>query len=255
MVYSEEVSKPTSSEGSSSATESLAAAGGGSGMKWSIPFALGPLRLEADKTGDLVPTFDCCFHPLSLQYAHGSKSFREMIVGIAKDAIQTSFEASGDETELADGYTILKGISYKNGSQPKSMMVTKHDTTREQNQSKSPKGDSNTASPQNSNTKNLSPEFKIVERGNFEIADHTTMTTKTISRRPKDLIVYVHLEQVNSVADIALDVSERLLALKSIKHHYNLEVVLPCPVNSNDGHAKFDKRQKQLIVTLPVIEA
>jgi hypothetical protein len=94
-----------------------------------------------------------------------------------------------------------------------------------------------------------------VERGNFEIADHTTMTTKTISRRPKDLIVYVHLEQVNSVADIALDVSERLLALKSIKHHYNLEVVLPCPVNSNDGHAKFDKRQKQLIVTLPVIEA
>jgi hypothetical protein len=60
------------------------------------------------------------------------------------------------------------------------------------------------------------------------------------------------------VTDIALDVSERSLALKSIKvtkHHYNLEVVLPYPVNSNDGHAKFDKRQKQLIVTLPVIEA
>jgi dynein assembly factor 2 len=249
MVYSEEVSKPTSSEGSSSVTVSLAAAGGVGGMKWSIPFALGPLRLEADRTGDLVPTFDCCFNPLCLQYAHGSKSFREMIVGIAKDAIQTSFEASGNETELADGYTILKGVSYKNGSQPKSMMVTK-----------SPKGDSNTASPQNSNTKNanLTPEFKIVERGNFEITDHTIMTTKTISRRPKDLIVYVHLEQVNSVTDIALDVSERSLALKSIKvtkHHYNLEVVLPYPVNSNDGHAKFDKRQKQLIVTLPVIEA
>ena len=32
------------------------------------------------------------------------------------------FEASGDATELASGYTILKGISYKNGT-PKALMV------------------------------------------------------------------------------------------------------------------------------------
>lgn len=113
VVHSEEIDKPTSTQ--VKATK---------GKNWSVPFALGPLRMEADKAGKvLVPTFDCCFHPLSLQYAHGSKPFCDLIVNIAKEAIQNSFQASGDDSELAEGYAILKGVSYKSGSNPKTLMI------------------------------------------------------------------------------------------------------------------------------------
>lgn len=121
IVYSERVSKPMPI--TEKCRQSQENSPNAAGTNWSVPFALGPLRMEADKSGKhLVPTFDCCFHPLSLQYAHGSKAFRDLVVHIAKDAVMRLFEASGDATELESGYTILKGISYKNGT-PKALMV------------------------------------------------------------------------------------------------------------------------------------
>lgn len=270
VVYADGIEVPTSSEASAAA-----------GKKWSVPFALGPLRMEADKGGDLVPTFDCCFHPLSLEYARDNKAFRNLLVGIAKDAIQKSFLASGDETVLADGYTILKRVQYKSGQTPKAMMIAAlgaklkpNDANNKSSQADkspktgrdAPKNKEEKACPSNEAAAKMTadepcsvttPEYKIVESGNFEIGDHTTMTLAPISRRPKDLVVHITLDQITSVKGIDLDVSEKNLLLKttdkSVATKYHLDLALPYPVSSKNGSAKFDKKQSKLIVTLPVI--
>ena len=119
IVHSGEIDEPTtaSNKSKSKNLEGL--------NNWSVPYAISPLRMEHDKSGNnLVATFDCCFHPISLRYAHGNKKFLELIIDIAKDAVTRSFKASGDEVEMLPDYTILKGVSYKSGSVPKSLMVS-----------------------------------------------------------------------------------------------------------------------------------
>jgi dynein assembly factor 2 len=255
LVYSDEVSKPTSQPSSA-------------GKNWAVPFALGHVRMELDNSNTLVPTFDCCFHTLALEYAHGSKAFCNLIVDIAKDAVQKSFEASGEETLILSGYKILKGVQYKTGSTPNAIMVSAEKQQHAPsnaidkciNKKDAKVQDEAAAAAESCAAKKDSspivPPFKIVERGNFDIADHTTMTTKPISRKPKDVIVHISLE-INSITDIDLDVSERTLALNSVNDaatKYHLEVRLPYRVNSKHGSAKYDKEQSKLIVTLPLIE-
>ena len=273
IVHSEEIDEPKSNiEGSNC---------------WSVPYAISPLRMEHDKSGNnLVATFDCCFHPISLRYAHGNNKFLELVIDIAKDAVTRSFKASGDEVEMLSGYTILKGVSYKSGSVPKSLMVgtgnnqsenrqrSGNDSMSNKPESKSSKAVSNEAVPVSSNesvlnvkndehkdkdtTEPLVPKYKIVEQGTFDIADHTMLqqTNDGVAipvTRPKQLIVHINLDEETSAANINLDVSEKMLKIiPDSKCRYKLELELPHPVNSQKGNASFDKRRSVLIVKLPV---
>ncbi|KAL3805977.1 hypothetical protein ACHAW5_006584 [Stephanodiscus triporus] len=110
------------------------------GSSWSVPYALGPLRMERDKSGmNLVPAFDCCFHPLTLRYAHARRGFLDLVIDIAKNAVSKAFGASGDGVEILDGYTILRGVSYKSGM-PRALMIgidTHEDATVSQRERKS----------------------------------------------------------------------------------------------------------------------
>ena len=120
IVYSDHLSKPMSCERLSNDPHQGFP---NAGTKWSVPYAIGPLRMECDKANNLVPTFDCCFHPLSLQYAHGRESFRDLIIDIAKKAATKAFEKAGDGIEIHPGYTILRGVSYKSGT-PRALIVS-----------------------------------------------------------------------------------------------------------------------------------
>ncbi len=86
----------------------------------SVPYAIGPVRMEKDKANNLVPTFDICFHPLSLQYAHGSKAFLELVVDVAKSAVASSGEPN---ITIDSKYTILKNVQYKSGGKPQVLIV------------------------------------------------------------------------------------------------------------------------------------
>ncbi|KAL7553771.1 hypothetical protein ACHAWF_017098 [Thalassiosira exigua] len=164
MVYSERIAEPTESKIVLS------------GSNWSIPFAIGPVRMEHDKSGsNLVPTFDCCFHPLSLKKAHDSKSFLELIVDIARDAVCAAFKMSGDEVEMSPSHTILRGISYKGGT-PKTLMV-ESDQGGSGNGVEDASGRTVPSPTKNGKVKldaskePIVPKYKIVERGVFDIAD------------------------------------------------------------------------------------
>ena len=281
IVHSEEIDEPTTTASNKSKSNLEGS------NNWSVPYAISPLRMEHDKSGNnLVATFDCCFHPISLRYAHGNKKFLELVIDIAKDAVTRSFKASGDEVEMLPDYTILKGVSYKSGSVPKSLMVS---TANNQSEDKQRSGNDSTSnkpsrsksskavnavqvSSSNSNDASvlaksdggkdtepepLVPKYKIVEQGTFDIADHTMLqdVTTAAAKRPKQLIVHINLdEEETSAANINLDVSEKMLKIiPDSKCRYKLDLELPYPVNSQKGNASFDKKRSILIVKLPVV--
>ena len=281
IVHSEEINEPTTTASNKSKPNLEGS------NNWSVPYAISPLRMEHDKSGNnLVATFDCCFHPISLRYAHGNKKFLELVIDIAKDAVTRSFKASGDEVEMLPDYTILKGVSYKSGSVPKSLMVSTANNQCEDRQrsgndstcnkpSRSKSSKAVNAVPVSSSNSNdasvlaksdggkdtepepLVPKYKIVEQGTFDIADHTMLqdVATAAAKRPKQLIVHINLdEEETSAANINLDVSEKMLKIiPDSKCRYKLDLELPYPVNSPKGNASFDKRRSVLAVKLPVV--
>ena len=248
------------------------------GTKWSVPHALGPVRMELDKSGStLIPTFDCCFHPLSLRHSHANKRFLNLLIDIAKDAVMAAFATSGDEVNILDGYTILRGVSYKTGKPRALMMImmpnelvaekdedmnviqpTPQDVEESSNVSSSPE--------EMITTEIRIPKYKIVEQHAFDIAESTLAMTQVTSQKPSHLIVTVYLDTTTkSVDEINLLVRESELTItpndeeNNVDHllqpscRYKLNVILPYPVDERKGNASFDTNRSLLIVTLPVV--
>jgi len=248
------------------------------GSKWSVPYALGPVRMELDKSGStLIPTFDCCFHPLSLRHAHANKKFLNLLIDIAKDAVMTAFTTSGDMVDILDGYTILRGVLYKTGKPRALMMImmpnefvaekdedmniiqpTPQDVEESSNLSSSPE--------KLITTEIRIPKYKIVEQHAFDIAEPTLTMTPATSQKPSHLVVTVYLDTTTkSVDEINLQVHERELTITPNDEdnnvddllqpscRYKLNVILPYPVDERKGNASFDTNRSLLIVTLPVV--
>lgn len=103
----------------------------GDGQQWSVPYSLGPVRMEKDKCETVacgltvgllsshplsvcfvtlaaeanVPTYDCCFHPDALRYAQNSKAFRELLIKVALDGVKDAAKRQDQEVEIESGAT------------------------------------------------------------------------------------------------------------------------------------------------------
>lgn len=275
VVHSEEVAAPSASERDG-------------GTSWSLPHALGPLRMEQDNRGRLVPTFDCCFHPNALRLAHGSEEFRSLAVGVAKDAVAGAFRQSGDDVDMVSGYSILKGVQYKAGDDVKALLVPVAHSglsrsaagdcktsdrnaaatvppTEKDNVSQAtvepwggPAGDG--ARERTTEKKGeggneggtVTPKYTITERDSFDISDHRSPPVN--SRRSGQLVVRVELDGANSAADVTLDVSELVVRIEPAQKaevKYRLSLKLPYPVDPQRGRARFDRAKKVLSLDLP----
>lgn len=117
MVHSKEVKEPCYAK-------SMRVENGKSGRNWSVPYTFGPMRMEADNKKSLVPTFDCCFHPLALIYASKSVPFRDLIAGTVRESLTKHFKTTG-EIAIDKDYLVLKGTQYKNGVPPAMMIDNK----------------------------------------------------------------------------------------------------------------------------------
>ena len=99
------------------------------------------------------------------------------------------------------------------------------------------------------------PTYHIVHRGEFDMQDCTnSLIPQVRSMRPKELIVEIDLPLCASSNNVDLDVCERSLKLHCDSPKYSLDLLLPYPVRESDSHARFDKKQRKLIVTLAVIK-
>eukprot|EP00569_Conticribra_weissflogii_P003897 CAMPEP_0171339658 /NCGR_PEP_ID=MMETSP0878-20121228/8076_1 /TAXON_ID=67004 /ORGANISM="Thalassiosira weissflogii, Strain CCMP1336" /LENGTH=361 /DNA_ID=CAMNT_0011841595 /DNA_START=65 /DNA_END=1147 /DNA_ORIENTATION=+ len=262
IVYSEKVSEPESVPETTGIREI---------RQWSVPFFLGPLRMEHDKAQSLVPTFDCCFNPKSLQYAHKMKGFCDLIVDIAKDAVIEVFRNTGDEIRIDKKYKILKGVQYKSGM-PKAMLIKSGiqksevpkshvtppltvDNERNELHENETVGKNENSENDTFEKETVNPKYEIIEQGVFDLADHTVCTIGPMSRRPKHLAVNIYLEGVESASEISIDVSEKNLMISSkpkCKFDIQSEIYLPYPVIHSEGTAKFHIQECKLVVSLGV---
>eukprot|EP00957_Ditylum_brightwellii_P119741 9135880-Ditylum_brightwellii.AAC.1 len=99
IVYSHDVNRPTSETRTKSDGNSTQ-----SGHHWSLPFILGPLRMEEDKEKSLICTFDCCFHQLALRYAASNVKFRDLIAETAREGVEQKFKSMNDEIQIDSAY-------------------------------------------------------------------------------------------------------------------------------------------------------
>lgn len=97
--------------------------------------------------------------------------------------------------------------------------------------------------------------FKLVYRGKFELLHHMQAEHENVlpvdRNRPKELVLEMEFPTLASAAGVDLDVSEQALKL-SAKGYEPLSITLPFPVLEAKGSAKFDKKARKLVVTLPV---
>ncbi|RLN49087.1 hypothetical protein BBJ28_00021695 [Nothophytophthora sp. Chile5] len=100
--------------------------GGKDGTSWNLPYSLGPERLEADKGGVSIPTFDACFHPRTLEFAASRADYRHMVASTCLDAVEPLLRESRrkPKAQLSRDYHVLKGVLYKSGD-PVTMCLRK----------------------------------------------------------------------------------------------------------------------------------
>ncbi len=99
------------------------------------------------------------------------------------------------------------------------------------------------------------PTHHIIHRGEFDMQDCTnSLVPQVHSMRPKELLVEIDLPLCASTSNVDLDVCERSLKLHCDSPKYSLDLPLSYPVRESDSHARFDKKQRKLLVTLAVIK-
>ncbi|GMF15826.1 unnamed protein product [Phytophthora lilii] len=113
------------------------AAAGPQGTSWNLPYSLGPERLEPDKGGAGVPTFDVCFHPRVIEFAMARADYRHMVISTCLDAVEPILRDSRRKPNatVARNYHILKGVFYKSGD-PVTMCLKKERESPEPTKSK-----------------------------------------------------------------------------------------------------------------------
>lgn len=102
------------------------------------------------------------------------------------------------------------------------------------------------------NKESKTPQFVLVERGVLGLGDFENIKSAVTSTRPAELIYRISLPLVKKASDVVLDVKEKALTL-SYEDVYLLDIKLPYEVYSKKGSAKYDKKEKCLVVTLPVV--
>ena len=116
VVYSDEIKKPDFKSKSQTNKEMKQSE---KGKEWTVPYSIGPMRMEADKRNKNIPTFDCCFHPNALLLARKNNQFRDLIINTVREGITQIYRKQQSEVvAFDDKYHILKGVNYKNGNPP-----------------------------------------------------------------------------------------------------------------------------------------
>eukprot|EP00117_Sycon_ciliatum_P044390 scpid38265/ scgid32035/ Protein kintoun; Dynein assembly factor 2, axonemal len=117
-----------------------------------------------------------------------------------------------------------------------------------------PPASSRPSRPSELQTANLSqPQYRIVQRGYFDIQDFRMARDAGPGCWPKQLVVTISLPKCANMTGVELEVlsKEVLLTIESLD--VDLEIALPYAVNEESGSATFDKSKRELVVTLNVL--
>lgn len=96
------------------------------------------------------------------------------------------------------------------------------------------------------------PEYSVVHRGEMTMQDFTNERSSSRIKRPKELVVSVHLPGVDSAKNVELEMFEKRLLLQCSKPHYKLDV--SCCHHWLLAHSTLVPRPSQFFNTLHIVE-
>lgn len=228
------------------------------GLTWSIPHTLCPLRRDLDNKGNLCVVFDVVFHPDTIYLSEKNDRFRKLVIETACDAVEKSNDLKIDRNNLK-----FPKLAFKGTARP-TIIRKKDETFNDENSEPNPMDSiyPPIVQAQEKPTKPkiveiyTTPKYQITHRRDIEyhefINDKNAKLNTTI---PKELIISIDLPLLNSTQDVTLDVTSKQIYLFSEKPaKYKLTIKLPYEIMENEGSAKFDKTNRKLVITLPVVQ-
>ncbi|XP_014792252.1 PREDICTED: protein kintoun [Calidris pugnax] len=235
------------------------------GHRWALPYSLAPGREELGRGGRRRLVYDVVFHPAALRLAARSSRFRRLLSDTALDAVERH---CGVQLDRANA-TVLRGTKYKGVPQApviRTPLPGGPPPPPDDNDSPLPPfpfppaappppppppaaAASSAARPAGPTT----PRWSIRHRSYVDLQDYRCCRDSAPSPVPRELVVTVELPLLSSAAQAALEIRGRELRLDSQRPAYRLRLRLPYDVDENGGRAAFNKAQRQLLVTLPVV--
>lgn len=243
-----------------------------SGQAWSIPYSLAKPRDDLDSGGKKCQVFDCVFHPETYHLSTVNPAFKKLLESTAIEGIEKEFKLS-----LQKDYKLPKlkskgtiAMTMIRTPNPNLKKQKTNETTSEYLQKLAAKSAHSEASKsliqditdtpiisskKNTNQTIETPVYTITHQiVNSDYQKFTNAKERAIEPRPDAIVVKVKLPKLVSIGEADLEISELKFELV-VKTKYSLSFILPFPVVSEKGEAKFDKSKKELIVTLPVVPA
>ncbi|XP_030338900.1 protein kintoun isoform X2 [Strigops habroptila] len=231
------------------------------GQRWALPYSLAPGREELSRGGQRRLVYDVVFHPAALRLAARSSRFRRLLSDTALEAVERHCAVQLDRANAV----VLRGTKYKgvpqapvirtplpggappppdDGDSPLPPFPFPPAAT-----APPPAAPPSKARPPGPTT----PRWSIRHRSYVDLQDYRCSRDSAPSPVPRELVVTVDLPLLRSAAQADLNICGRELRLDSQRPAYRLRLRLPYDVDESRGSAAFNKAQRQLVVTLPVV--
>ncbi|XP_041314485.1 protein kintoun [Pyrgilauda ruficollis] len=236
------------------------------GQRWELPYSLAPGREELRPAGRRRLLYDVVFHPAALRLAARSARFRRLLRDTALEAVESQCGVRLDRNNA----TVLRGVSYKGVPQaPVIRSPLPGGAPKPPDDGESPlppfpfppaaapppaaaAGSSPAAPPPPSGP--TTPRWSIRHRSYVDLQDYRHSRDSAPSPVPRELVVTVELPLLRSAEQAELEIRGRELRLDSRCPAYRLRLRLPYDVDESAGRAAFNRAQRQLQVTLPVVQ-
>ncbi|KAM6360678.1 protein kintoun [Alca torda] len=232
------------------------------GHRWALPYSLAPGREELGRGGRRRLVYDVVFHPAALRLAARSARFRRLLSDTALDAVERHCAVQLDRANA----TVLRGTKYK--GVPQAPVIR---TPLPGGPPPPPDDDGDSplppfpfppaappppppaAPPAAQPAGPTIPRWSIRHRSYVDLQDYRCCRDSAPSPVPRELVVTVELPLLSSASQAALEIRGRELRLDSQRPAYRLRLRLPYDVDESGGRAAFNKAQRQLLITLPVV--
>jgi hypothetical protein len=254
------------------------------GGTWSLPYAMGHPRHDQDKTGAHCLTLDCALNPYAFQVAKQSAQFQKLICDTAINAADTMLKPQGER--VSQDYKLLKKLKCKGGT-PGSILVSESALKDPANAPKAPAEErkyslqeegpklyreliSQQMKQEKENqvkiteekeeseeekeeviTGIVAPKYKLTYSYNVDLGDYID-TRERKTQHPKDINITIHVPRLEKLSEANIDMKNRLLTFE-VSGVYYLEIRMNNDVDEDAAKARFDRKRKEVKITLPII--
>jgi len=227
--------------------------------KFRIPMGIGEAHKEKDKTGLAADAYDIVIHPSFLEKCKQIQFFKDFFIMLIFDGLEDKYQV-----ELGREYKILKNRkcigtlqmqNVRNKSKPFIMEMdpTMYEMEKEMKDDYTRNNVSELPPTTSSEMSEISSKRTASTSQSLYVTPTFTITHEPPQGYPEYLVVEVELPKQMTSSSMILDVGEDCLILYANDGNYKLDIDLPCNVDNNNTGAQFNRRNKQLTVTIPVV--